>query len=105
MTGVDRLNHVLRVWTVIRPDDCRGLWGLFGENGWRKGKRMKISAFGNRSVLEDDQETGIIDPLDLKPSADVFPLNKSGLNIPRLQLLREAGERKNARNASRELGE
>ena len=25
-------------------------------------------------VLEDNQEARIIDPLDLKPSADVFPL-------------------------------
>jgi len=57
------------------------------------------------SVLKDNQEARIIDPLDLKPSTDVFPLYKSGLDIPRLQLLREAGERKNACDAGRELGE
>ena len=59
----------------------------------------------DRGVLEDDQEAGIIDPLDLKPSTDVFPLRKSGLNIPRLQLFREAGERKDASDASGELSE
>lgn len=66
---------------------------------------MKISAFGDRRVLEDDQETGIIDPFDLKPSADGFPLCKRGLDIPCFQFFRESGERKNACDASRELGE
>jgi len=105
MTRVDGLNHVLRVQTVIRSDYGRGVWGLFGENGWRKGKCMEISAFSDSGVLEDDQEAGIIDPLDLKPSADAFPLCESGLNVSRLQLFREAGERKDASDASRELGE
>lgn len=45
MTGVDGLNHVLRVRTVIRSDDGRGFWGLFGKNGWRESKRVEISAF------------------------------------------------------------
>jgi len=105
MTGVDGLNHVLSVRTIIRSDCGRGFGGLFRENGWRKGKCMKISALGDCSVLEDNQEARIVDPLDPKPSADVFPLPKSRLDIPRLQLLREAGERKNTRDASGELGE
>ena len=57
------------------------------------------------SVLEDNQEARVIDPLDLKPSANVFPLCKSSLDISRLQLPREAGKRENACDASRELGE
>jgi len=105
MTGVDGLNHVLRVWTVIRSDYGRGFGGLFGENGRRKGKCVEISAFSDCGILEDNQEARIIDPLDLESSADVFPLYKRGLNIPRLQLLRETGERKNPGDASRELGE
>jgi len=56
-------------------------------------------------VLEDNQEARIIDPLNLKPSADVFPLYESRLNVSRLQLLREAGKRENTCDASRELGE
>jgi hypothetical protein len=105
MTGVDGLNHILCVWTVIRSDDGRGFGCLFGEDGRGKGKRVKISAFGDCCVLEDNQEARIINPLDLKSSTDVFPLYESGLDIPRLQLLREAGERKNASDASGELGE
>jgi len=66
---------------------------------------VEISAFGDGGVLEDNQEARIIDPLDLKPSADVFPLCEGGLDIPRLQLLREAGKRKNTCDAGRELGE
>ena len=46
VTRVNGLNHVLRVGTVVRPDYGRGFGGLFGENAWRKGKCMKISAFG-----------------------------------------------------------
>lgn len=46
MTGVDGLNHTLCVRTVVRSDHGRGVGCLFRENGWRKGKRMKISAFG-----------------------------------------------------------
>lgn len=105
MTRVDGLDHVLSVWTVVRSDDGRGFRSLFGENGWRKSKCMEIGAFGDSSVLEDDQEAGIVDPLDLKPSTDVFPLCESGLDIPRLQLFRESSKRKNACDASRELGE
>jgi len=126
MAGIDCLNHVLRVRTIIRSDYGRGLGCLFGKNGWRKGKRMEISAFSydrrrrvssmsgcpkknaeptDGGVLEDNQEARIIDPLDLKPPADVFPLYKGGLDIPRLQLLWEAGKRKNTCDASRELSE
>jgi len=105
MTRIDGLNNVLRVWTVIRSDNGRGLGGLFGENGRRKGKCMEISAFGDCGILEDNQEARIVDPLDLKPSTDVFPLCESGLDIPRLQLFRETGKRENACDASRELGE
>jgi hypothetical protein len=46
MTRIDGLNHVLRVRSVIRPDDGRGFRSLFGENGRRKGKCMEISTFG-----------------------------------------------------------
>jgi hypothetical protein len=105
MTGVDGLDHVLCVRTVVRSDDGRGFWSLFGEDGWRESEGVEISAFSDRGVLEDDQETGIIDPLDLKPSANTLPFCKGGLNIPRLELFREPGERKYARDASRELGE
>jgi len=66
---------------------------------------MEISAFCDCGVLEDDQEARIIDPLDLKPTANVFPLYKSGLDIPRLQFPREAREGENACHASGELGE
>jgi len=105
MTRVDGLNHVLRVRTVVRSDDGWGFWSLCGENGGRKGKRMKISAFGDGGILKDDQEAGIIDPFDLKSSTDAFPLCKSGLDVPRLEFFWESGERKNACDASRELGE
>jgi len=105
VTRVDGLNYVLRVRTVIRSDNRGGFGGLLGENGRRKGKRMEISAFGDGGILKDNQEARIIDPLDLKPTTDAFPLHKSGLDIPRLQLFREAGERKNACHASGELGE
>ena len=46
MTRIDGLNHILRVRTIIRSDDGRCFWSLFGENGRRKGKCVKISAFG-----------------------------------------------------------
>jgi len=105
MTRINCLNHILRVRAVIWSDYGWGFGCLFRKNGWRKGKCMEISAFGDSGVLEDDQEAGIIDPLDLKPSTNVFPLYKGGLNISRLQLLRKAGKRKNACDASRELGE
>ena len=65
----------------------------------------KTEKLTDGGVLEDNQEARIINPLDLKSSANAFPLCESSLDIPRLQLLREAGERKNAGDASRELGE
>jgi len=105
MTRINGLNNMLRVRSVIRSDYGRCFGRLFGENGRGKSECMKISAFCDSGVLEDNQEARIIDPLDLKPSADVFPLYKSGLDISRLQLLREAGKRENACDASRELGE
>jgi len=46
MTGINGLNHVLSVRTVIGSDYGRGFGGLFRENGRRKGKCMEISAFG-----------------------------------------------------------
>ena len=128
MTGVDRLNHALCVRTVIGSDHGGGFRCLFREDGWRKGKRMKIGAFcciprprpvsqisveltrvdaglTDCGVLKDDQEARIIDPLDLKSSANIFPLYESGLYIPRLQLFRKAGKRKDAGDASGELVE
>jgi hypothetical protein len=45
MTRIDGLNHVLCIRTVIRSDYGRGFGGLFGENGWRESKCVKISAF------------------------------------------------------------
>jgi hypothetical protein len=105
VTGVDGLDNVLRIRTVVGSDDGGGFRSLLRENGGREGKCMKISAFGDRGVLEDDQEAGIIDPLDLKPSTDALPLYKSSLDVPRLQLFREAGERKNTCDAGGELSE
>jgi len=105
MTGIDGLNDILRVRSVIRPDYGRCFGGLFGENGWRKSECVEISAFCDCSILEDNQEARIIDPLDLKPSTNVFPLYEGRLDISRLQLLREAGKRENTGDASRELGE
>jgi len=105
MTGVDGLDHVLCVRAIVRSDDGRGFWSLFGEDGWRKSEGVEISTFSDRGVLEDDQEAGIIDPLDLKPSTDALPLYKSSLDVPRLQLFREAGERKNTCDAGGELSE
>ena len=59
----------------------------------------------NGGVLEDDQEAGIIDPLDLESSINAFPFGKGGLNIPSFELFRESSERKDACDAGRELGE
>ena len=92
MTGINSLNDVLRVRAVIRSDYGRCFGSLLGKNGWGKGKCVEISAFcyvyqdvrvrlmgkywepTDCGVLEDDQEARIIDPLDLKPSPDIFPL-------------------------------
>ena len=46
VTRVNGLNDILRVRSVVRSDYGWSFWGLFGENGWRKGKCMEISAFG-----------------------------------------------------------
>ena len=45
MTSVDGVDHVLCVRTVVRSDDGRGFWSLFGEDSWRESKRVEISAF------------------------------------------------------------
>lgn len=45
MTGINGLNNVLRIRSVIRSDYGRCFGGLFGENGWRESECVKISAF------------------------------------------------------------
>ena len=71
----------------------------------RFGLSKRDGGLTNCRVLEDNQEARIIDPLDLKPSTNAFPLYKGGLDVPRFQLLRKASERKNACDAGRELSE
>ncbi len=56
-------------------------------------------------VIEHNQEAGVVNPLDLEAAVDTVPLGERGLDVPGLELLREASEGEDARNAGGELGE
>ena len=45
MARIDGLYDILCVRSVIGSDQRRCFGGLLGENGWRKGKCVEISAF------------------------------------------------------------
>jgi len=53
-------------------------------------------------IAEDDEEGGIIDPLDLEAAALVFEFGEGGLDVPSLELGWKTRERENARNAGGE---
>ena len=57
------------------------------------------------SIIKDNQEASIVNPLDLEAAADALPLGECGLDVPGLELLGEAGEGENASDAGGELGE
>ena len=53
------------------------------------------------SVLEDDQEAGVVLPLYLEPTADALPVGERSLYVLGLELLCEAGEGENASHRGR----
>ena len=57
------------------------------------------------SIIKDNQEASIVNPLDLEASANGFPLGERSLDIPGLELLGEASEGENASDAGGELRE
>lgn len=57
------------------------------------------------SVVEYNQETGVVNPLDLETSVDIVPIGEGSLDISRFELLREARQREDACNTRRELRE
>jgi len=98
-TGIYCLDDGLRVRTIIGLDGC--CWGG-GQNSRRECEGVKISTFGYGSVLEDDQEAGIVSPFDLEPSTDAFPLGECDLDVLCLELLGKASQGQNAGYGCRE---
>jgi len=55
----------------------------------------------NRGVLEDDEKTGVVLPLDLKASIDVLVVRERSLDVLRLELLWKASEVEDASDRRR----
>ena len=66
---------------------------------------MQTLALTDASVIEDDHQTGIVNPLDPEPSHDVLPLGERRLDVLRLQLLRKASQAEDAGDGGGERGE
>jgi len=86
-TGIYGLDDGLCIRTVIWFDGGRRT-GC--QNGRREGESVEIGTLGDRSVLEDDQEAGVVYPFDLETTTDAFPLGECDLYVLGLELLGEA---------------
>jgi hypothetical protein len=86
------LDDALCVRTVIWLDECG--W-ICCQNGRRECEGVEIGTFRYGSILEDNQQAGIVSPFNLEPSADVFPLGKGSLDVPCFELLGKAGQGQN----------
>lgn len=105
LSCIDGLNDILRVRPIVWFHDGR-LSGIGGsEDSGRKCESVKVSAFSCSSVIEYNQETGVVNPLDLETSVDIVPIGEGSLDISRFELLREARQREDACNTRRELRE
>ena len=51
------------------------------------------------SIIKDNQEASIVNPLDLEATINGVPLGEGSLDIPGLELLGEAGEGEDAGDA------
>ena len=56
-------------------------------------------------IYKDDEQTGVIYPLDLKPATGIFELRKRRLYVACLELLWKTGQREDARDGGRKLRE
>ena len=61
------------------------------------------SELTDRGICEDDKQTGIIYPFDLKPSVCCLPLSEGCLDVTGLEFFWEAGQGQNTRDTSGEL--
>jgi hypothetical protein len=104
--GAFSWRHVTQGSTKIRG----GFASLVSEGLRRVWKNKEISRThaGRKErrtddgITEDDEEGGIVDPLDLEAAAVVFKLGEGGLDVPRLELGWETREREDAGNAGGE---
>ena len=51
------------------------------------------------SIIKDNQEASIVNPLDLEAAVHAVPLGERSLDVPGLELLRKASEGEDARDA------
>jgi len=66
---------------------------------------MEVSAFSDSRVLEDDEKTGVVLPLDFEAPILVLKLCEGTLDVLRLEFLGKSGQIKNAGNRGRETRE
>jgi hypothetical protein len=123
-TGIDVLDDGLCIWPVIRLN-YRRITVSRRQNTRRIGKRVQVRPLGcsrkttrqwqsteqklrpltDGSILEDDKQAGVILPLDLEAAIDALPIGKGGLDVLGLELLIEAGERKDSSDGGRQSGQ
>ena len=57
------------------------------------------------SIYKDDEQTGVIYPLDLKPATGIFEFRKRRLYVACFELLWKTGQREDARDGGGKLRE
>jgi len=95
-TRVHGLDYGLSIGSIVWADGGGDASSGGGENGWGECDSVKVCALGYRRVLEDNEKTGVVLPLDFKTSIHVLIIGESDLNILRLEFLGEACEVENA---------
>jgi hypothetical protein len=70
------LDDVLGVGAVVRSYGSRSTGGGRCENGGRKCNCVQVGPLSYGSILENDQQAGIVLPLDLESAINSFPFCK-----------------------------
>jgi len=94
-TRIYGLDDGLSIRTIVWTD-CGSQTDGRGKNGRRESESVKVCAFGYNGVLEDNEKTGIVLPLDFEASIHVLVVSESGLDVLRFEFLGEPREGENA---------
>ena len=94
-TRVYGLDDDLGIWAIVWADGRSNASGG-GKDGRREGDGVEIRALGYRGILEDNQETGVVLPLDFKAAIHALVVGERGLDVLGLEFLGEPGEVENA---------
>lgn len=93
------LNDVLRLRSIVRLDLQSRIRSRANKRSRRRKQRIQIRLLRNARIVEHEQQTRIVHPLDSEPATILIVFAKRLLDVTRLEGLGEAREGEDTRHA------